>query len=326
MATPNLNITLPVVNGSTGAWGGILNTGITAIDAVFSATGTAVAINHIGKTVNATADYFNFKDLTTSTKVARFDLSGISASTTRVYTLPNVSDTLVSLTASQTLTNKTLTSPSLGGTITGTPTFGVNTTFSEDIYMRKTSDPALQMTNAAGNIGYQFLSDVDVSSNNGLKIQRYTGLSPAWETAATIASDSGVVLGSATGGSQGLGTINATNVFVNGVSLSPASGNAVARAWVRFTLSGTTVTVQNSFNISGVTRTSAGVYTVTFTTPRSNANYVTVANGPSVSNGTSRCFVTVTAQTVNNLTITMAAAAGGGNDDATAVNVLVFGS
>jgi|TARA_R110002167_G_scaffold58829_2_gene166702 hypothetical protein len=47
MATANLGITLPTVGGSTDTWGGTLNTGITAIDALFSVSGTDVTMSDI---------------------------------------------------------------------------------------------------------------------------------------------------------------------------------------------------------------------------------------------------------------------------------------
>ena len=47
MATPNLSITLPTVGGSTDTWGATLNTGITAIDALFSISGTDVIMSDI---------------------------------------------------------------------------------------------------------------------------------------------------------------------------------------------------------------------------------------------------------------------------------------
>lgn len=66
-------------------------------------------------TVTLKDTLFTLQDDSDTTKQARFQLSGITTATTRTYTLPNVTDTLVSLTASQTLTNKTLTSPAITG-------------------------------------------------------------------------------------------------------------------------------------------------------------------------------------------------------------------
>jgi len=51
----------------------------------------------------------------------------------------------------------------------------------------------------------------------------------------------------------------------------------IAKAWVQF--NGTTPTINGSFNVSSMTKTSAGQYTINFTTAMPNANYVGVGAG-----------------------------------------------
>lgn len=64
-------------------------------------------------TVTLKDTLFTLQDDGDVSKQLRFQLSGITTATTRTLTIPNISDTLVTLTASQTLTNKTLTSPTI---------------------------------------------------------------------------------------------------------------------------------------------------------------------------------------------------------------------
>jgi hypothetical protein len=50
-----------------------------------------------------------------------------------------------------------------------------------------------------------------------------------------------------------------------------------AKAWVNFTVSGTTPTVKDSYNVTSVARQGVGIYRVTFTTSFANTNYGYVA-------------------------------------------------
>lgn len=61
------------------------------------------------------------------TKQMQFMAGGIATGTTRTFTMPDVSDTLVTLTSTGTLTNKTLTAPVMTAPVLGTPASGTLT-------------------------------------------------------------------------------------------------------------------------------------------------------------------------------------------------------
>lgn len=128
---------LPVATGISG-----LGTGVTTFLATPSSANLAAAVTDetgSGSLVFGTSPTimtpvltvndgdFTLRDNVDNTKQALFQLSAISTVTTRIYTLPDVTDTLVALTATQTLTNKTLTSPTLTTPVLGTPSSGTLT-------------------------------------------------------------------------------------------------------------------------------------------------------------------------------------------------------
>jgi hypothetical protein len=57
----------------------------------------------------------------------------------------------------------------------------------------------------------------------------------------------------------------------SGVLATQNGMTGIAKAWVNF--AGSTGTINSSFNVSSITRASAGVYAINFTTAMPNANY-----------------------------------------------------
>jgi hypothetical protein len=100
---------------------------------------------------------------------------------------------------------------------------------------------------------------------------------------------------------------------------------SAAKAFVYWTVSGTTVTVQRSYNVSSVTRNGVGDHTVNFTTSFSDTNYTWA--GQSNIPGTATGFVseqTATPRAVGSLRTTCTPA-GGGTSESTSNSRVVFG-
>lgn len=123
----NKTLTAPVIST-------IVNVGtLTLPTATDTLVGLATSDTLSNKTLDNTntvtvKDFiFTLQDENDTTKQARFQCSGISTGTVRTYTLPDITDTLVTLTATQTFTNKTLTSPTLTTPVLGTPASGTLT-------------------------------------------------------------------------------------------------------------------------------------------------------------------------------------------------------
>lgn len=148
--------------------------GVTGIPADISSTQTFTN-KVIGNTNSVTVkdSSFTLQNTGDTTKQAKFSLSSITTGNTRTYTLPDISDTLITLTATQTLTNKTLTSPVISAptitnaSISADSVVGFTTSNTGNIYGIAVS--AGQITNAAianGTISSTQIATNGVSASN----------------------------------------------------------------------------------------------------------------------------------------------------------------
>jgi hypothetical protein len=79
---------------------------------------TAAMVVGAGATFTVNDNAFTVRDQTDTTKAVQFEVSGVSASTTRTLTVPNENTTIAGTDATQTLTNKTIDAEGTGNTIT----------------------------------------------------------------------------------------------------------------------------------------------------------------------------------------------------------------
>jgi len=99
--------------------GSISNTEFSYLNGTTSAIQSQIDGITAGTVTTIDDDNFTLKDENSAAnKKAQFQCSGISSDTTRTFTFPDANTTLVGTDATQTLTNKTLTSPVIDGTWT----------------------------------------------------------------------------------------------------------------------------------------------------------------------------------------------------------------
>jgi hypothetical protein len=133
-------------------------------------------------------------------------------------------------------------------------------------------------------------------------------------TSATLVADS-------------VGTTQIANGSVIAAKLGTDEQKQIAKAWVNFDGTTSPGTIRSSYNVSSVTRNAAGQYTVSFTTPMTDANYTLTGTAQLFNPGTPSGWVTL-----HNLGVPatnscqVGSGAGVSNQNAAFVNVAIFGN
>lgn len=150
----------------------VLTTGNTVVLSVPTASTTLVGTDSSQSLTNKTLNNTNvitvkdanfaMQDDTDTTKQLQFQLSGITTSTTRTLTIPDASDTIVVLAASQILTNKTLTAPVMSSfadmteiATPATPGAGILRLYSKSgdgLYIKNSSGTESQIATTASTV------------------------------------------------------------------------------------------------------------------------------------------------------------------------------
>lgn len=115
-----------------------------------------------------------------------------------------------------------------------------------------------------------------ITIGNGFATSDVTGnwfLSTNGSTRFILQSTGGLYY--AAGAPQEAGSVNATNLYVNGTNID--NRNPSAQAWVNFTGTGT-VTINDSYNVTSITDDGTGAYTVNLSITMASVNYCPVVS------------------------------------------------
>jgi hypothetical protein len=256
---------------------------------------------------------------------------------------------VVGTTDTQTLTNKTLTSPSITtptGIVKGDVGLGSVDNTSDATKNAASATLTNKTINCANNtctvrLGSDVTGNLPVTNLNsgtGASSSTFWRGDQTWATPAGGGNVSNT--GTPTSGQFALWT---SSTVVQGVSPATKSDqqtgtsataavtplhaqdhDSAVKAWVKFTGSATNgaQTVNASYNVSGVSRTATGTYTVTFSTAFSSANYVCIGSSNAA---TTDGFVEMLTQTASTMQLVFMSKAGSTFDPVNGAYLICMG-
>lgn len=264
--TTYYNLTKPEVGADTNAWGGHLNGDLDVIDSTMkSISDTAsAALPKAGGTMTGTIVFAGGQTTATTSapNIVQLTDSTSSTSTTTAAT-PN------SVKSAYDLANAAV--PKAGGTMTGLLVLSADPSAALGAATKQYVDlRALKATTITAGTG--------LTGGGDLSANRTIGISAGGVSATELASDA---VTTAKILNANVTTAKIADANVTAAKLDGAQSGAApifgVRAWVKWSVSGTTVTVNASGNVTSVVRNSTGDYSITLTTGPGNTNYAVVA-------------------------------------------------
>lgn len=164
------------------------------------------------------ADNVGFVDNTDVTKKLIFDLTGITTATTRTIVVPDTDDTLVTLAAAQTLTNKTIDGDN--NTLTDLALSVLKTTANLNVFLQRDgSGDVIDSTKAVPTGDVVGTSDSQTLTNKTLTTPQVNEAVNLTATSTELNQLDGVTVGGTTAGD--IATIDGTQVLTNKTLTAP---------------------------------------------------------------------------------------------------------
>jgi hypothetical protein len=263
---------------------------------------------------------------------------------------PSANPTWTSVTGTGTVTSVATNNGITGGPITSSGTIGLATITTGNVLANVSGSTAVPtptaptsildvIGSATGDILFRGTSSwlVLAPGTSGQVLTQGT-TTPSWSNAGTLTNvtivGAGLLVNSGTCNITTTGTCTLTDTAATksvqqaGVStttiVTPAqqqSHPSAAKAWVTFV--GTTGAIQDSYNVASVSRSSAGAYVVTLTTPFTDVNYATVVTPEGT--GVGGLIGRVVSQTVSVINVSTLNTSNNNSDPTLNVSVVAFG-